>query len=292
MTTTALSSETPRATVVIATFNGLPYVHRQLDALVSSPTTSAFEIVVADNGSTDGTRAQIEARGDDVVRVVDASARQGRCFARNQGASAALGNLLLFLDQDDVAAPGYVDAMVGALAESSIVAARMDGTLLNNGWLAAARGVPQSEGLPPPSPLPWAYACTLGIRRDAFTSVRGFDEEMNDGSEDLDLCWRLHAAGHDLIFVPDAVLHYRFPRTKRALFAQGRRYGRARVTLGLKHPDVITERADLVSWFRLTAGSSRRLLARDPGVRGRGAGMLGRCVGLAEGTIRYRSLRW
>src|SRR5437868_4320436 len=79
----------------------------------------------------------------------------------------ATGDLLLFLDQDDEVGPGYVSAMVSALGGAELVAARMDDHKLNDGWRRQGRTLPQTTGLPS-DPVPWAYGCTLGMRRSTF----------------------------------------------------------------------------------------------------------------------------
>jgi glycosyltransferase involved in cell wall biosynthesis len=279
---------------VIPTLNGVPFIRTQLGALAAQRTSVPFEVVVADNGSTDNTVAAATSYADRLdVRVVDASDIRSRSFARNVGARAARADALVFVDQDDQVAEGYVEAMMHALDKEVFVAARMEADSLNIGWVASARMLPQTVGLPD-GEIPWGYGCTLGVRRDAFQRVGGFDVSIRWAAEDIDLCWRLHQAGERLTFVPDAVVNYRFPTTELALYRQGRRYGLGHAEVTAKHRNVVSSeglRARL--WFRAFVLSGRRAVTgRDRGTRANGFFLLGRRLGEAEGAVRYGSVQW
>ena len=96
------------ATVVVPVYNGLPLVLDQLAALARQQFDLCWEVVLADNGSTDELlRRPLHWRTNfHRLRIVDASSVRGPAHARNSGASVARGDLLLFCDADDVADPG------------------------------------------------------------------------------------------------------------------------------------------------------------------------------------------
>jgi GT2 family glycosyltransferase len=283
----AADDATPTISIVIPTWNGEAHLAEQLESLAVQGSETSFEVVIADNGSTDRTleiARSFDGRLD--LHVVDAAARRGQTFARNTGVRAARAERILFLDQDDATAPGYIDAMVRALARGELVAAGIDTRSLNAGWRADVRTLAQTDELPQDM-LPWAYGCTLGVTRRAFELVGGFDTSLRVSGEDIDLCWRLHAAGVPLSFVPEAVLRYRFPDTNARLFAQGRRYGRGQAAVNRKHRSLVRHRLTFVAWCRRTLGALRlALLPRAPGDRGRGLFLLGRRLGMLEGGFR------
>jgi GT2 family glycosyltransferase len=271
--------------VVIPVLNGALWLGQQLQAL-RLDSAQPFETVIADNGSSDSSVAIARSFDREMsVTVVDASERRGQAFARNVGARTATGDLLLFLDQDDEIAPGYVAAMVSALRHAELVAARMDGHKLNTGWRRQARTLPQVDGLPS-DPVPWAYGCTLGVRRSTFERLGGFAEDLDArAGEDVDFCWRAHERGVELRFVPDAVLHYRFPSTLRGLFRQGATYGFAGVMVEARHG--VKRSLTLRSTIRSFAGPTRLLvIGPSTGARAKALFLLGRRVGRIRGLRR------
>ena len=183
--------------VIVAVRNGLPWLHEQLDALRSQECSSPWEIIVADNGSTDGTIqvAQGYAAQDSRLRIVDASRVKGPAAARNVGVGAASGAILAFCDADDVVHPGWVESWAHALSDADVAAGRND-TWSLNGTPTPQPAVPK----PPPQAQQFGFLEAAGsgnmaVRREPFEIVGGFDEELQVG-EDTDLCWRLQLSGY------------------------------------------------------------------------------------------------
>ncbi|WP_164861490.1 glycosyltransferase [Microbacterium sp. CPCC 204701] len=198
------------ASVVIPAFNAEATLADQLSALAGQDANAAFEVLVSDNGSTDGTARVIEAFADRIpgLRLVDASSRRGASAARNVGAAAARGRLLLFCDADDVVSTGWVRAMTAALAHAPFAAGAVEHSLLNPGrdWdFGWAEPTFRDPALPQ---LPAGGSGNMGIHATAFAEVGGFDESLT-AAEDLDFSWRVQLAGHRLVGVPDAVVHVR-----------------------------------------------------------------------------------
>jgi cellulose synthase/poly-beta-1,6-N-acetylglucosamine synthase-like glycosyltransferase len=89
---------------IVPVLNGVETIGEMLDALAEQKTSSQWEVVVADNGSSDGTRDLVRSRARDFpvpLRLIDASAVTGVAFARNAGALAASGVGIAFCDADD-----------------------------------------------------------------------------------------------------------------------------------------------------------------------------------------------
>jgi len=233
------TSGTPAVSVVIPAWNAGMTLGAQLAALRAQVDAPAFEVIVADNGSTDGTASVVAEfqRTWPAVRLVDASRRRGASAARNVGAAHARSGRLLFCDADDVAAAEWVRRMASALAEHEFVAGRVEHALLNpgNDW-----DVGWAEPTYRESFLPWLPAAgsgNLGIRVDLFRELGGFDETRPSG-EDCDLCWRAQLAGHRLAPVPDAVVHVRKRSGLRATITQAYAKGAAVRQLRYDYADV------------------------------------------------------
>jgi glycosyltransferase involved in cell wall biosynthesis len=94
--------------VVIPARNAADTIGVQLESLVRQRFDRPWEVVVVDNGSTDGTRAAVESFADRLpgLRIVDASERQGIGYARNRGVEAACGRLIAYCDADDAVSEG------------------------------------------------------------------------------------------------------------------------------------------------------------------------------------------
>lgn len=214
--------------VVVPAHNAAGSIGAQLEALHRQQVGGrSVEIVVVDNASTDDTAAIVTAWSarDPRIRLVSAPAGRGPSYARNIGIAAARGTFIACCDADDVVAVGWLDAIVTALDDHPYVGGPLEVDRLNADWLANGRG---RWGVNAPGRfgnVAFAHGCNLGIHRDAFRSVGGFDERLHAG-EEIDLALRLVAKGVPLTFVPDAVIHYRFRPTLPANFKQSYSFGK------------------------------------------------------------------
>jgi GT2 family glycosyltransferase len=276
----------PMISVVLPVRDGLPWLDAQLGALAAQQCDEPWEVVVADNGSSDASMVVVRAWSDrcGAIRAVDASGRLGPAAARNAGVRSAHGELLAFCDADDVVQPGWLRACVTALADADVVAGTFDFTMLNG--VSAAHGDP--EDAPGPAAtrqlgfLPAGLAANLAARRGALEAVGGFDEEMTVG-EDVDLCWRLQLAGYRFAVASGAVVAKRERSDLGPLFRRALAYGRCGPFLYRRYRGRGARR-DLAgsarSWAWLVValpllgrGDVRRRWVRAVGVR------LGRLVG-------------
>lgn len=215
--------------VVIAARNAARTLPQQLRALAAQRPRATWEVLVADNGSTDDTvRVVGEARGwFPGLRCVDASAVRGAGAARNAAVAEARGRSLLFCDADDVVAPGWADALHRGLAGAALVAGRLEWAHLNTLADQESRALPQQRGLQYSEPLPWlpaASSSNLAVRRDVFDRLGGFDPAARF-LQDTDLCWRAQLGGEGLAFQPEAVVHMRLRQGVRGAWRQGRNSG-------------------------------------------------------------------
>jgi glycosyltransferase involved in cell wall biosynthesis len=273
--------------VVLPVRDGLPWLDSQLDALTAQECDMPWEVVVADNGSSDASLsvAQSWAARNDHIRVVDASSILGPGAARNAGVRAAQGDLLAFCDADDVVQPGWLRAIAAALIDADVVAGSFD--------MASLNGIRTDELSPAATSqlgfLPAGLAANLAVRRPAFDAVGGFSEELFVG-EDIDLCWRLQLHGYRFSLVPAAVVAKREPAGFGILFRRALAYGRCGPKLYRRYHRNGARR-DLVgsakSWAWLVVAlpglgrtDVRRRWVRAAGVR------LGRLVGsVREGVF-------
>jgi Glycosyl transferase family 2 len=232
--TRSASPDHPRLTVVIACLDAGATLGTQLDALAAQECPVPWELLVCDNGSTDGSVALAESYADRLpVRVVDASARRGAGPARNLGVRLARGEWVAFCDADDEVAPDWLAAMARALARHRFVAGRFEQYRLNGSRVLRSRQLQQQGELQRSdvgARLPHAGAGNMGMHRADFLRVGGFDPAIR-WLEDTDLSWRAQLAGVPLVYCDDVVVHVRLRQTFRSMYVQGRQYGIAHAVL-------------------------------------------------------------
>ncbi len=276
-------------TVVVPVRNGMPWLEEQLQALTDQECAEDWEVVVADNGSTDDSAAVAQRWADQhsMFRVIDASGVRGAPAARNAGVRAAKGELLAFCDADDVVRPGWLSSCVKALEEVDVVAGVFDFWSLN--------GLQAS----PPSPasmrqlgfLPAGLGANLAVRRHAFDAVGGFIEDLLIG-EDIDLCWRLQLQGFRFVIAFGAVVAKRERPHFRAVFRQAAAYGRSGPALYRRHRATGARRnlaGATKSWLWLLIRTPVVLIPGDARITwARAAGMrTGRIIGSFEERVFF-----
>lgn len=193
-------------TVVIPVYNAENVIGEQMRALSDQDFDGPFEVLLADNGSTDGSVLAAERAASGLtMRTVDASKRRGPSAARNIGAKSARSELLLFCDADDLVDPAWVRTMHAALEA---------GAWVGGPYLPFASRediwIPRYDvsALPTAWDRTYAFGGNFGIRREEWIRLGGFDESLT-GAEEIEFAWRAHDAGLSLTFVPEARVNYR-----------------------------------------------------------------------------------
>lgn len=214
--------------------DGADTIGRQLEALEAQEADVEWDLVIADNGSTDGTRdvvAPFVARHDR-WRVVDASARPGSAPTRNAAVAASEGELVVGCEADDVVQPGWLAAMVEAAPRGHLLGGFIDSGPLNDDLTRAWRiVVPSAASLPRPLGfLPIAVGANCAVWRHVLDEAGGWNESYRTQT-DVELSWRLQLAGYHLEPVPDAVVHYSLRTTLDAVSRQSFNEGRGHAQL-------------------------------------------------------------
>lgn len=231
-----MSLEDPACSVVIPTYNAAGLIPQQFEALREQVGAPAFEVVVADNGSTDDLADVVsDWAGRLRVRLVDASRGQGVSVARNVGISEASTDRILICDADDLVSPRWVATMNAALDRATFVGGALE-TLRLSGpsadWMPLET---QTTGLFTTwGDRPYAFGGNTGMRREVFEAVGGYDESYPAGAEEIDFAWRAIDAGHVPVYVADALIHYRIRTDLRGVLRQQYNSGRGTSTLYAK----------------------------------------------------------
>jgi GT2 family glycosyltransferase len=224
--------------VIMPTFNGGRWIRDQLAALANQTFRGDWELVVADNGSTDETRALLEQwkHRFPSFRLIDASEVRGQSHARNRAAREAVGDVLLFTDQDDIVDPSWIALLAGGLSGSSIVT----GPVVHfvDGPAPPWDTVQKPEKRLNVGPFDPPIGCNMGIAREVFFELEGFDETVTLSWEDADLGIRAALRGFPTALVENAVVLHRRPSTVRATWQKEFAYGRGWTMLERRYPQV------------------------------------------------------
>ena len=199
--------------VIVPAFNSEDCLPACLDALQSQDYAGDYEVIVVDDGSTDRTPAAAEGRPR--VRLLR-QANAGPAAARNRGAAEARGDVILFTDSDCVPEPDWLSEMTRPLAGDVV---GVKGRYKTRQRALAARFVQleyedkyaymQRERF-----IDFIDTYSAAFRKRPFQELGGYDTRFPVAcAEDVDLSFRLAAAGHKMVFNPRACVYHRHPDT-------------------------------------------------------------------------------
>lgn len=216
--------------ILVAAYNEQKHVAECLRSLLAQ-TYAPIEIIVVDDGSTDGTVAAVgEFPGVRVLR----QAHQGKAKAMNWGAKEAAGTILVFLDADMVFAPEYVERMVAPILEGRAVGTSHLDELVANPQNRWARCWQMGAGLPLNRRLNISTeerqrgsTVYRAIGREQFIAVGGFDDI---GYMDDQTLWP--KVGQTAMWVEGAVCYHYNPETLAEVFRSGTWGGRSMASHG------------------------------------------------------------
>ncbi len=205
-----------KATVIIPCHNRKDDVVELLASLESEePAVHGVEVIVADDGSTDGVGETVGARFPG-VRVLTNSANRGPAHTRNRAALAAQGKLLLYLDSDGAVAPGWLEAMLNHDDGQTILLGNVVDYAGGRVQSVPRRATFLGKSLRcAPCRANTGPSCNLGIPKACFEAIGGFDEAIPYYFEDSDLCIRARRAGYRFRFVEEAVFRHKGTEHKR-----------------------------------------------------------------------------
>lgn len=282
----------PELSVIIPCRDCEGQLRRQLASLAQQTLEKPYEVIVVDDGFSDGSRLAAEAFSKDLLlRFLETEGGRGPAHARNVGAHAAASSKLLFVDADDEVGPGYLAAMDEALESSSFVMARVDLEALNPEWVRGAHGSPwHAEGIELSLGfLPGASSC-IGTKKEVLERVGGWPEGF-PAQEDTAFAWRVQLAGFPLTVVNDAVYRYAYGADLLGLFRQSRRWSEGLPLLyrEFRSAGMAPRGARAVRDAWMSAVHAI-VSARSKAALATALVQWGDCLGRIVGSLRYRTL--
>lgn len=239
--------------VVIICWNSIADLSQLLCSLPSALHGIEHEVIVIDNGSTDGTSATVSHEYP-WVKYMRLPCNKGVAYARNRGMERAAGNYILLLDDDTIATPTSMHTMLDymrgnpgcGICACSLVnpegdrqaSAKPFPSLLSK--IKATLGMqcddPYENRTATFEPVYVIGACQL-IRREVIQTIGYLDESIFYGPEDADYCLRARKAGWGIAYIPSAKMIHKWKRiTSHRPFGKiGRAHIRGLIHFYLKH---------------------------------------------------------
>lgn len=222
-------SPSPKVSIVILNWNGRRYLEQFLPFVLST-RYSNYEVVIADNGSTDDSLSFL-ASNYPSLRVILFPENYGFAKGYNEALKQVEAGYYVLLNSDVEVEPGWLQPMVDLLESDKSIAACQPKILSYNnknmfeyagaagGWLDKY-GYPFAKGrvfdiieedkgqYDQTEPIFWASGAALFIRPAVFHAMKGFDEYFFAHQEEIDLCWRIQLSGHTIYSCPPSVVYH------------------------------------------------------------------------------------
>ncbi len=209
--------------IIVPVFNRVDLTTQCFTSLAETTHGHSFELIVVDNASSDGTADFLTQLNGD-VQVIRNRENLGFAKACNQGARAARGRHLLFLNNDTVPLAGWLEPLVEELdthPDVHVVGAKLlyeDGSIQHAGVAFSRiafgpyhiyRGAPgDSWVVNQRREYQCVTAACMVIRRETFEAIGGFDEGYVNGFEDVDLCLKVRERGGRIVYQPRSSLYH------------------------------------------------------------------------------------
>lgn len=208
-------------TVVIVNFNQVNLL-RQCLASLRAQTLPPAQVIVVDNGSSDGSSSMVNREYPE-VELVQLAANHGFCGANNRGIAQASGDYIALLNNDAVAAPHWLAALTAAMDASAgigmvaakILVAGRPGIIDKVGHGIYFDGQNRGIGSGQPDrgqfdhlPIAWPDGCAALYRRQMLDEIGGFDEDFFAYADDAELGLRARSAGWQAVLAPAAIVHH------------------------------------------------------------------------------------
>jgi len=208
--------------IIIPVFNRRDMTERCLESIARSSNRATYEVVVVNNGSTDGTAEFLSGIEGDFTAIT-CRTNEGFAAACNRGVRIATGRYILLLNNDTEVTDDYLDNLLNAAASLPSAGAVGAKLLYPNGRVQHAGIAFNDEKMPyhifqnfdsnhpavcDSREMKAVTAACMLIRRETYTKIGGLDESYRNGFEDVDMCLRLVEAGHTNYYCSESTVYH------------------------------------------------------------------------------------
>ncbi|MES2265885.1 MAG: glycosyltransferase family 2 protein [Bacteroidota bacterium] len=222
-------TETPKVAVVILNWNGIKYLRDFLPFVLAS-TWPDLDIVVGDNGSTDGSLEFLRAAYPG-IRIIENKENFGFTGGYNRVLAQVEAEYYILLNSDVEVQPGWIEPVISLMQTDDKIAAAAPKIMSyaqkdHFEHAGAAGGFIDKFGYPfcrgrifyeieedkgqydQPGEIFWASGAAMFIKKKNWDEAGGFDESFFAHMEEIDLCWRLKNMGYKVVYCPQSVIYH------------------------------------------------------------------------------------
>jgi glycosyltransferase involved in cell wall biosynthesis len=229
------AAEPPSVSVIVPAYNAAATLDACLDALSQQTVgADAYEVIVVDDGSTDGSAAIAQRHGVTVLRL----AHSGAAAARNEGARRARGRILLFTDADCEPLEAWIERMVAPFADAEVAGVKGAYCTRQRSLVARFAQAEYEEKyrrLARMEQIDFVDTYAAAYRRDLFWALGGFDPHFLL-DEDQEFSFRVAKTGAKLVFAPDALVYHHHQETAWGYARRKLGLGRWKVEVHARYP--------------------------------------------------------
>lgn len=219
----------PRFSIIIVSWNALHHLKTFLPS-VAETNYDNFEIIIADNASTDGSKKWVREYYPE-IKIASYDRNYGYCGGNNRAVPYTNGDILLFLNNDVKVEPDWLQPLATLFNDDPKIAAAQPKMLSYQSpdkfeYAGAAGGFIDRYGYPfckgrifdslesdkgqydEATDIFWASGAALAIRKEIFQDMGGFDEDFQFHMEEIDLCWQLWNQGYRVSSCPQSVVYH------------------------------------------------------------------------------------
>jgi len=221
----------PLVSIIIVNYNGKEYLEKCLKSLMKIAYKN-YEIIIVDNNSTDDSLEFVKNKYPSII-IIKLDKNHGFAEPNNIGAKIAKGDFLLFLNNDTVVNPNFLEKMVNVLNKDSKIAICQSLLLKPNNDIDSSgdfvdelgRAYSSRKKLTDVKEILCARGASMMVKKDPFWDLGGFDKKFFASFEDVDICWRAWLWGYKVVLVPDSIVYHKGGSTVQNMSSEVRFHG-------------------------------------------------------------------
>lgn len=239
-----------KVAIVIPALNERNIIARCVSACLNQ-NRAAQEVIVVDNGSTDGTGAAAKDAGATVL----VEPKRGRSIARNRGWQSTQADIIVFTDADCVPETDWLEELLGPFSEDIVTCVggaivQAEAVSAPQRWIIDNFLLDQASNFTDKF-LPFAAGANVAFRRAVLDAIDGLDERLPTG-EDNDVCWRMQCeVPGRLVYRPQAVIKHHVGTGLHEVTGRLRRYGEGDVLIERRWGEWANFPRPLPFWVRI-----------------------------------------